>query len=992
VIRSASRELSSPVDVRLSPEASKSGISTIMTTPISEARRRWIAPLSGLAVLVFTAVGILRTAVSPLPPAAALQPARSAVQTLPLRFEPNLGQTDPAVRFVARGAGYQLLLEPAQAVLVLESPKSDSLAWHSQAKGNHSTRTGVDRSPESAAEPKAVVRMQLAGANASPPLRAESALGGHSNYFLGDDPSQWLRHVPHYGRVWAEGVYPGIDLTYYGSQGRLEYDFLVAPGRDPSLIELTFEGIERLAIDDAGDLVLATSSGELRQQRPIVYQQAAGEKRLIAGDYALRGKRRIGFRLGEYDQSLPLVIDPILTFASYLGGSNFDQMHGVALDAQGNVFVSGNTESADFPAPGPRRPRSGPSDVVVLKLDPQAATVLYSTYLGGSADEFGLHWVAADAAGNAYVAGATGSADFPILQPIQGAFGGAFEDTFVTKLDANGDLVYSTFLGGSGSDFPEGVAVDDTGAVYVAGGTSSTNFPTSNPRQGAFGGGDFDAYLAKINPAGNALVYSTYLGGSDIDLGGDVAVDAQGSAYLTGNTSSANFPTTAGAYLTTGAGGPDAFLTKLNPDGSAILYSTRLGGSGGDFGVSVAVDSDGSAFVGGSTDSADFPVTSVRPPIAEDEVFLTKLTPDGASLVHSTYLGGSRSEFLDQIMVNRFGEAYLIGETTSEDFPALRAVQAAHGGGVDAFLAKLSASGTELIYSTFLGGTGQEGAIGLALDDVGTALLAGFTDSLDFPTQSPLQAVYGGGDSDGFLVRVDEVVNVSAASYLGAELTAGSIASAFSSGMAAATEAANSTPLPTTLAGVSVTVTDNAGVERPSELFVVTPGQINFFIPEETVAGPAIVTVTTADGVKLRQRVPIVAVAPGLFSADASGSGTAAAGVLRIKPDGSQTVEPAAVFNAQQGAFVAAPIDFGPPGDQIYLLLYGTGLRGGSPGTATVGGEEVGVLGPVAQGEFVGLDQSNLGPLPISLAGKGDVDIVFHVAGKTANTVTVRFR
>jgi uncharacterized protein (TIGR03437 family) len=965
-----------------------------MKTQFTQGRSGWIGPVCGLLVLVSAAVGILQTAAAPGPPAAASRPKLTAAQTLPLRFEPNLGQSDPTVSFVARGAGYQLLLKPAEAVLALEGPKTGSSARRTRAGGKHVSHTRADRpSVNSAAEPVAVVRLQLAGANASSLLRAESALGGYSNYFLGNDPSQWLKHIPHYGRVRAVGVYPGIDLTYYGSQGRLEYDFIVAPGSDPAAIELTFDGIERLHIDDAGELVLTTSSGELRQQRPIVYQPTAEERRLVAADYSLRGERRVGFRLGEYDPGLPLVIDPILTFSSYLGGSLFDEMHGVALGAQGNLFVSGTTGSANFPAPNPRRPRSGPSDTVVLKLDPQAATVLYSTFLGGSSDEALFHWLVADASGNAYVAGSTESTDFPTLKPIQGSSGGGFEDVYVTKLDANGDLVYSTYLGGNGDDFAEGITLDAAGAFYVAGGTNSTNFPTRNPRQAAFGGGDYDAYLTKINAAGSALVYSTYLGGPGVEIGSDVAVDSEGSAYLAGNTSSANFPATPGAYRTTGAGGTDAYLTKLNPDGSAIVYSTRLGGSGDDFAIAVAVDSAGSAYVGGATDSTNFPVMSIQATNAGgQDVFVTKFSPTGASLVHSTYLGGSQDDFLNQIKVNQFGEAYVVGSTLSQNFPVVRTVQAAFGGDEDAFLAKLSASGSVLAYSTFLGGSGEDIAIGLALDGVGAALLVGFTGSPNFPTESPLQAAFGGGAGDGFFARVDEVVNVSAASYRGADLTAASIASAFSPGIAAATKVADTTPLPTTLAGVSLSVTDSAGTERPAQLFVVTPGQINFFIPEETAPGPAIITVTTADGARFRQRVQIVAVAPGLFSANASGSGPAAAGVLRVKPDGSQSLEAAAMFDAQLAAFVAAPIDLGPPGDQIYLLMYGTGLRGGSPGTATIAGEDVPVAGPVPQGEFVGLDQANLGPLPQTLAGKGEVEIVFHVAGKTANVVTVRFR
>jgi uncharacterized protein (TIGR03437 family) len=321
----------------------------------------------------------------------------------------------------------------------------------------------------------------------------------------------------------------------------------------------------------------------------------------------------------------------------------------------------------------------------------------------------------------------------------------------------------------------------------------------------------------------------------------------------------------------------------------------------------------------------------------------------------------------------------------------MRAVQPAFGGFQDGFLAKLNAAGSALVHSTFLGGSDEDIAIGLALDGSGTALVVGFTVSPDFPTVSPLQPAPG-GVPDGFLARIDEVVSASAASYRGTELAAGSIAAAFAPDMAATTEQAATVPLPATLAGVSISVTDSAGTSRPGPLFVVTPTQANFFIPENTALGPAIVTVTTAGGDTLRQTVQIVAVAPGIFSANASGVGPAAAAVLRVKGDGSQSSEETVVFNAQQGAYVANPINLGPAGDQIYLIMYGTGLRGAPSATATIGGVAVPVAGPVPHAVFVGLDQANLGPIPAALAGDGEVDIVFQVAGKTTNTVTVAFQ
>ncbi|HYG80383.1 MAG TPA: SBBP repeat-containing protein, partial [Pyrinomonadaceae bacterium] len=549
-------------------------------------------------------------------------------------------------------------------------------------------------------------------------------------------------------------VYPGVDLVFYGNQRELEYDFVLQPGADPRTIRLSFEGVEGLSRDAAGELVLRTNAGLLRQRRPVVYQEVDGARREVAGEYVIAADRSVGFKLGEYDRTRPLVIDPVLVYSTFLGSGNNDTGYGIAVDSAGNAYVTGNTASDNFPTANPLQPaRKGVGDIFITKLNPAGTALVYSTYLGG-ANADSAAGIAVDDAGSAYVAGSTMSFDFPVTpgayQTVKG--GGVVNgDAFVVKLNRAGNaLVFSTYLGGpDNDDRATGIRVDVSRNVYVSGTTSlygSGFFPvTPGAFQTTYGGGTTDAFASKLNSTGSSLVYSTYLGGSDKDYGNGIAIDFDGNAYVVGETYSNNFPTTPGSFRATKTDQPsDAFATKLNQTASALVYSTFLGGSVTDGASDVAVDSRRNAYITGNTSSPNFPVTSgvFQPNIgklcdgcATNDAFVTRLNAAGTALVFSTFLGGAAgNEVASGIAVDAAGNAYVAGGTNASDFPVLGAVQFEKKYGYDAFVTELDASGRRLIYSTFLGGRGSsDSATSVAVDGGGNTYVTGGTNSRDFP-------------------------------------------------------------------------------------------------------------------------------------------------------------------------------------------------------------------------------------------------------------------
>ncbi len=679
---------------------------------------------------------------------------------LPLSFEVNHGQVDRNVRFLARGRDYAVFLTATEAVLSFQqhaggcrSANVSEEAQPSQLLAGHSMH-GV-LAP-------ALVEMRLVGASPAPTVSGFERLRATANYFIGKDPKSWRAKVPTYARVRYKDVYPGIDLVYYGNRGQLEYDFVIEPGADPNAIRIALKGGGALKLSSQGDLVLTAEGKEIRFLKPRLYQELRGKKHDVAGRYVLRGARQVGFRVASYDTRLPLMIDPILSYSTYLGGASYDQANGIAADSLGNVYVAGFTQSSNFPiTSGPVQSASaGNSDAFVTKLSADGSSLIYSTYLGSDAVDHALA-IAVDALGSAYITGQTfGSktVPFPITLGAYQTANNGFGDGFVAKLSPDGSsLVYSTFLGGSGLDEPRAIAVDVLGDAYVAGKTFSTDFPAVNAYQSANHGGE-DAFVAELNPSGSALIYSTYFGGSDDDQANGIAVDVQGDAYITGSTKSSDFPAANAqqAACQSCPGLQDAFVAEIAAGGAGLVYSTFLGGSATDEGMGIAVDALGNAYVTGFTFSTNFPTTAGTYQgslFGGSGAFVTKITPNGSSLVYSTYLASDNYTFGEGIATLN-GNAYVSGITRANSFPVVNAIQSTRNGLPDAFVAEVDATGSSLAFSTYLGGRSFDEAVGIAVDALGNAYVTGHTRSKDFPLASPYQGAYGGGDSDAFITKI----------------------------------------------------------------------------------------------------------------------------------------------------------------------------------------------------------------------------------------------
>jgi hypothetical protein len=663
------------------------------------------------------------------PPAPDLAAKRAP---LPLAFEPNQGQTDRRVRFLAHGAGATLFLTGPEAVLSL--------------------RGG------------AVLRMRLEGAGAGAPEALEP-LPGLTHYYTGNDPARWWTRVPHFERVRFAGIYRGIDAVWYSRQGDPEVDFVLAPGADPDAIAISFQGAERLEIAASGDLVIHLPSGSLTFQRPVSYQEVGGVRREVESRYRLRGDN-VGFELAAYDGTRPLVIDPLLTLSSYFGGDASDTLFGVAVDAGGDIYVVGKTKSSDFPGAAEAAGLLGAA--FVSRIDGGGRGVVYTTLLDGRELDTGSA-IAVDDLGAAYVTGQTGSRNFPIVDAFEPNLNpGAVtdfspRDAFLTKLDASGAIVFSTYLGGRNDDSGEAVAVDADRRPYVAGFTLSNNFPLKSEFQDSGLIPLANAFLTVFAADGQSLVYSTQLGGGGDDGAEALAVDRDGNAYMAGDTKSRDFPVK-GAFQSSRQGERDAWVAKIDPASSgaaSLVYSTYLGGADTDAAFGIAVDAAGQAHVTGITDSSSFPLAA--PPgrrpldstIAGDDAFVAKLNAQGDDLLFSTFLGGSGSERGSAIAVDGAGAEYVVGITSSANFPAVREFQSALAGGSDAFVTKIDPLAPVLLWSSYLGGADDEDGTAAALDLRANLYVGGVTDSgATFPLVAAFQDAFG-GDQDGFLARIE---------------------------------------------------------------------------------------------------------------------------------------------------------------------------------------------------------------------------------------------
>jgi hypothetical protein len=704
---------------------------------------------------------------------------------LPLSFEVNHGQVDRQVKFVSRGSGYTLFLTPTEAVLNLNRKKTEEggqedaspfenpevrtagPALHSvrqeisiseprrqvpelekefispesgkrSSKGRPKQKT-ISRLPST--DDSMAVRMKFVGANPEPRVVGMDEMSGKSNYFIGDDQTAWRTEVPHYARIKYQDIYSNVDLIYYGNQRQLEYDFIVYPGADPKVITLEFQGTDRLEVNPQGDLILHAADGQIRQHKPLVYQEVDGVKQTVAADYLFKDKYRIGFCVAAYDKSRPLIIDPVLSYSTYLGGSDSDFAQRVALDSAGNAYVMGTTLSTNFPTANPfKATRSGSSDVFVLKLNLDGNALIYSTYLGGSDSENSLTEgsIAVDSAGNVYITGDTSSKDFPKINPLPTE--GTTTNAFVAKLNPAGSaLVYSTYFTIDRLGFPtlgNNIAVDGSGNVYVTG-QAVVSFGSD--------GIDFDILAFKLNPAGNGRVFSRLFQNSKDDVGNDITLDNQGNVYITGSVASSST-------------GKDVLLLKLSSTSGSQIFAVRFGGTGSESGNSIVVDSSGNIYVIGSTSSSSLPLVNPLQTAyggGSSDAFIAKFGSTG-TLLYSTYLGGSSSDSGNSIALDSAGNIYLTGSTSSTNFPTVMPLQDTIGGGSDVFVSKLNPTGSALLDSTYLGGDGSEGGNGIAVDKGGNIYVVGSTSSSNFPLANPLQASNGGG-TDIFVAKMADM-------------------------------------------------------------------------------------------------------------------------------------------------------------------------------------------------------------------------------------------
>lgn len=697
--------------------------------------RRWVV-LSVFLLMGSAMPG--QTSPAPLAGSHSLQNYRK----LPLVFEESRRQAGSGAGYLARGDGYGVFLSPDQVVLALRGPENR-------------VRT---------------LRLRWMGAQAAraASMTTEGRLAAMTHSFRGSDPARW-RHGPLYSRVRYTGVYPGIDLVFYGHGQQLEHDFNLAPGADPAAIRLGLDGADRLEIDAAGDLVVSLGDGEVRLRRPVSYQEVGGARREVESRFRLlpaSGQvRQVGFEVGAYDRSRPLVIDPVLVYSTYLGGRVEDAAFDVAVDAFGNAYVTGYTITNEPPSDFPLTPDAFQTaaswyDAFITKLDPSGALV-YSALLGGESSD-GASGIVVDSTGHAYVTGGTDSPDFPLVNPLQPGPKDYTPDAFVAKLSPDGsDLLISTTLGGSFPDAGADIGMDARGALYVTGSTDSGDFPQPGfPPLPAAYRGSTAVFVVKLARDAAGLIYSRTFGVDNVQYGQSIVVDPAGRAHVTGFTGSASFPVTNAVQPSLG-GDYDAFVLKLDRAGS-VVYSTYLGGDSTDIGYGIALDAAGNAYVSGDTLSDGFPIKLALQPLRHGirDNFVTKLSPAG-SLLYSTYLGGEDNDQAMAIATDRAGNVYLTGATSSADYPVVNPLQAGcapNPPGVslrvpDVFLTRISAGGSSIDFSTCLGGSEGDGGRGIALLPGGDVLIVGNTYSPDYPVLQPVQPIYQ-GSSDAFVTRI----------------------------------------------------------------------------------------------------------------------------------------------------------------------------------------------------------------------------------------------
>lgn len=655
---------------------------------------------------------------------------------IPIYFIPNKGQVHPHALYYAATPEFTLWVTGNG--LVFDQVRESGCAGGEK---------GVERSAS---------RLVFHDAKLNPKVSPVEASTCRVNYFRGQDQSEWITDIPTSQAVVYNELYDNVDLKIYGWGKQIEYDWLVRPGGKVSAIGFRYENAKKSRVDEDGNLEVETDFGKLIHTKPYCYQPIGRNKVEVAARFVGTKTNGYGFEVAPYDANYPIVIDPVvLVYSTYLGGSSADAGNGIAVDSAGAVYVTGFSASSDYPTKNPfQKILKKDADVVVTKINPKGDSLVYSTFIGGSDGDW-ANDIAVDKTGNAYVVGATDSANFPVKKPFQSKRKGT-RDVFVTKLNAKGNaLVFSTYLGGTSWEEGYAIAVDSKNSAYVTGNGVSSDFPLKKPYQ-KYGIGQAQgqvAFVTKFHPDGNKLIYSTYLGGSNGSMGRGIYVDGQGAAYVTGDTASDDFPVKNPLQAT--CLGWDAFITKFNPQGNDLEFSTYYGGSGRDIARGIAVAANGTVYVTGHTESSDFP--TAKPFQSQfggvQDAFVSKLSSKGSAILFSTYLGGSTFDYGCNIALDKNGNCYVVGRTYSSDFPIKQALQNTLKGAYAAFISKLSSSGKTLLYSTYLGGSIENQGNDIAVGADRSAYVTGQTYSLDFPLKNPIQSQKKGG-LEGFVAKI----------------------------------------------------------------------------------------------------------------------------------------------------------------------------------------------------------------------------------------------
>jgi len=790
------------------------------------------------------------------------------------------------------------------------------------------------------------------------------------NYFRGANRKQWHTDIPTYARVRESNIYAGIDLVYYSSANRLEYDFVVAPHSDPSQIHVVPAHGRDIQLDAEGNLIL----GKVTHHKPIAYQLSGNTREPVPCKFSVNSRKELTFHLGPYDRSRPLTIDPTVSFSSYLGGTGTDQGNAIATDANGDLYLAGSTTSG-----------SSDSDVLVRKFSP-TGTQIFIADLGGKGDDFG-NAIAADSTGSVYVGGRTSSDDFPTSNPLQSKrTGGA--DAFLVRINSAGNgLVFSTYVGGSADDFISALALDNQGAVYATG-TTGADFPSSLGAFQTTNKGGLDGFVIKVNAQGTGI-YSTLLGGGSDDEGRGIAVDGSGNAYVTGTTLSDSFPQLNTIYQNSRHGGVDAFLTSVNNQGTNLNYSTFLGGILSDQGYAVALDSANNVYVAGKTASRDFPTTgsSYQKDYAggDNDIFVAKFLPGKADVAYVTYIGSPGSDEGFGLAVDAAGNAYVTGDTDSDRYPITNdATQIRRNGNREALLSKLNPQGNALIFSTYLGGTQNDIGYGVAVDPSGNAYVTGITSSTDFPvTQGAFQTQSGGnGNSDAFFVKYQfatvtgpPVLNtggvVNGASFAAGPVAPGSVISIFGSNLIASAAGAANVPLPTNLGGVSAIINGS-----PAPIFYVGPNQINAQVPYSVGPGTATLQVNAPNGTTSTVQFQVAQAAPYINALNGRAIAVDASNNLITPQNPARVGSTVVVYFTGVGPVSGSPVTgSGSPFGNSTLSNF-----------ATVGGSRATVAYLGLTPQSVGLAQANI---VIPNLGTGDYPVQINIGGINSNTALI---